>query len=226
MARISKDPEVRRDEIISQAASLFTKNGYSATSVKDIVDQVGVAKGTFYHYFSSKKDVLDAIVIDYSDQLLTALKKITHDSGLSAPQKWVQAFQLINQWKLARKEEMLEVSRILMREENLLLLTRLERQTRKDLIPDLVQIVEEGIKEGRFDVNSPEDAVEISLSIVSSVRTTIWDALEHPERFNDPAALIWRKMQSIQTAIERLLQAEQGSLPIIDQKTIKAWFQV
>lgn len=226
MARISKDPEVRRDEIITEAASLFTRKGYTATSVKDIVDRVGVAKGTFYHYFSSKEDVLDAIVNDYSNQLLASLKKITHDSDLSAPQKWVQAFQLINQWKLARKEEMLEIFRILMREENLLLLTRLERQTRKDLIPDLVRIVEEGIQQGCFDVQSPEDAVEISLSIVSSLRITIWDALEQPEKYNDPAAAIWRKIQSIQTAVERLLQAQQGSLPIIDQKTIQAWFQV
>lgn len=225
MARVSKDPEVRRDEIITNAALLFTRKGYTTTSVKDIVEQVGVAKGTFYHYFSSKKDVLDAIVKDYSNQLLTSLKQVTQNSELTPSQKWVQAFQLINQWKLARKEEMLELSRILMREENLLLLSELERQTRKDLIPDLVQIVEEGKNEGCFEVQSPEDAVEISLSIVSSIRTTIWEALEYPEKFYDPAAVIWRKMQAIQTAIERLLQARQGSLPIIDEKTIKAWFQ-
>ncbi len=225
MVRVSKDPEVRRDEIITNAASLFTRKGYTTTSVKDIVEQVGVAKGTFYHYFSSKKDVLDAIVKDYSNQLLTSLKQVTQNIELTPSQKWVQAFQLINQWKLARKEEMLELSRILMREENLLLLSELERQTRKDLIPDLVQIVEEGKKEGCFEVQSPEDAVEISLSIVSSIRTIIWEALEYPENFHDPAAVIWRKMQSIQTAIERLLQARKGSLPIIDEKTIKAWFQ-
>jgi hypothetical protein len=47
----------------------------------------------------------------------------------------------------------------------------------------------------------------------------------NPDRYDDPAALAWRKLTSIQTAIERVLNAPPGSLPIIDEQTLAAWFE-
>src|SRR5690554_5283153 len=44
------------------AHKLFIDNGYQATSIQDILDVSGIAKGTFYKYFSSKDDLLIAVV--------------------------------------------------------------------------------------------------------------------------------------------------------------------
>ena len=53
MARTVKDKEERRLEFIETAQRLFIENGYYATSIDDIVNEMGVAKGLFYHYFDS-----------------------------------------------------------------------------------------------------------------------------------------------------------------------------
>ncbi len=53
--------EVRTDHLISAAADLFIAQGLEATTVDDIVARAGVAKGTFYHYFATKADVLVAL---------------------------------------------------------------------------------------------------------------------------------------------------------------------
>ncbi len=58
--RITKDRETRRAEIIGTAIALFLEKGYADTMVSDIVKRVGVAQGTFYYYFRTKEDVLDA----------------------------------------------------------------------------------------------------------------------------------------------------------------------
>ena len=58
--RITKDRETRRAELISAAITLFLEKGYEATMVSDIVRRVSVAQGTFYYYFKTKEDVLDA----------------------------------------------------------------------------------------------------------------------------------------------------------------------
>ena len=60
--RIVKEPEVRKNEILDAAEQLFTVKGYEAATVNDILSAVNIAKGTFYYYFKSKEDVLDALV--------------------------------------------------------------------------------------------------------------------------------------------------------------------
>jgi AcrR family transcriptional regulator len=47
----------KKEQIMDKAIALFSKNGYSNTKISDITDALGVAKGTFYLYFTSKKDL-------------------------------------------------------------------------------------------------------------------------------------------------------------------------
>ncbi|ETR77533.1 TetR family transcriptional regulator [Afipia sp. P52-10] len=53
--------EVRIDDLMAAAADLFIARGVEATTVDDIVAKAGVAKGTFYHYFKTKSDVIAAL---------------------------------------------------------------------------------------------------------------------------------------------------------------------
>ena len=57
----TKPAEVRRDELMDAAQALFMDKGFAATSVAEIVEGAGVAKGTFYTYFQSKDEVLAAL---------------------------------------------------------------------------------------------------------------------------------------------------------------------
>ena len=49
--------EFRCHEILSAARSVFARNGYNAATVDDIADAAGVAKGTLYLYFPSKREI-------------------------------------------------------------------------------------------------------------------------------------------------------------------------
>ena len=61
MVRITKATEERRLEIIETAQKLFGERGFNNTPVDAIIQEMGVAKGTFYYYFKSKEEVLEAI---------------------------------------------------------------------------------------------------------------------------------------------------------------------
>ena len=69
MARVVKEADVRREELLALALQLFVTVGYDRTSVEQITRAVGVAKGTFYHYFASKQDLLEQLVESYADSL-------------------------------------------------------------------------------------------------------------------------------------------------------------
>jgi AcrR family transcriptional regulator len=60
--RVSKKHDVRLHEILDAAQSLFAQKGYEETTVNDILDRVGIGKGTFYHYFQSKEDALAGVI--------------------------------------------------------------------------------------------------------------------------------------------------------------------
>ncbi|MGG0718267.1 TetR/AcrR family transcriptional regulator [Robertmurraya massiliosenegalensis] len=51
----------RKQHVIKMAHQLFIDKGFQATSIQDILDHSGIAKGTFYNYFSSKNELLIAL---------------------------------------------------------------------------------------------------------------------------------------------------------------------
>ena len=69
MTRISKDPAVRRQELIDVAERLFLEKGYEAVSVRDILKEVNGAPGMFYYYFESKQEIYKAAILQLVDRL-------------------------------------------------------------------------------------------------------------------------------------------------------------
>lgn len=58
----------KRDEIIKVATMQFFENGYEATSVRSILNEVGGEVGMFYHYFKSKDELFQVVVEKFFDQ--------------------------------------------------------------------------------------------------------------------------------------------------------------
>jgi len=65
-----------KSELIKQSIHLFVEKGFSATSIQDIVDTIGVTKGSFYYHFKSKEALLMDIHSHYIDDLLRRQKTI------------------------------------------------------------------------------------------------------------------------------------------------------
>ena len=57
MGKLDTNKKVKEDSLLNTAFSLFTTKGVSKTSISDIVNNAGVAKGTFYLYFKDKYDI-------------------------------------------------------------------------------------------------------------------------------------------------------------------------
>ena len=225
MARIVKTPDERRRELIACAQKLFYSKGYESTSVRDIVKAAGVAKGTFYYYFDSKQAILQALVNEIVAQAIAILHEIVEDGTLSAIPKWRKAFQAVDKWKIERKAEMIEIARLIQRDENVLLQYKIVRQRREMLGPEFAKIITQGIEEGVFDSAFVEDSAQIVLSIMDTFFESIVDLFLYPDDYDNPVALARRKFVAMQTAIERVLGAPVGSLPLIDIQQLEACFE-
>lgn len=201
--RISKKPDERKNEILDAAEMLFGTKGYSKTTINDILQRVGIAKGTFYYYFQSKEEVMDAIVMRYIELGVEAAKEIAVDDKLTAHQK---IFQIIMAQKpdTGSKEQMIEqlhqVNNAEMHQKSLV-------ETILQLTPVLADVIEQGIEEGVFRTAYPKETVEFLL--VSS------------QFLFDEGIFEWQPQELMQKAIaftsimEMTLGAEQGSFSYI-----------
>lgn len=79
MARISKPPEERRQEILDAAMRLFTEKGYEETSMADIARELGVVQGLCYRYFDSKRVLFRAAMDQYVKACCAAALPILND---------------------------------------------------------------------------------------------------------------------------------------------------
>ncbi|MBL1074689.1 TetR/AcrR family transcriptional regulator [Nocardia sp. 2] len=65
----------RRRELVATAYAVFIEKGYTAAGVNDITDRLGVATGTFYRYFDSKREILDHVIEFGIEKMFTAIQE-------------------------------------------------------------------------------------------------------------------------------------------------------
>lgn len=81
--RVSKDPEVRKQEIIDTAMKVFAEKGYEATTMKDIANAANVVPGLCYHYFKNKHQLYETAVVQYAKLCSEPFIKIFNQTDLS-----------------------------------------------------------------------------------------------------------------------------------------------
>ena len=142
--RIVKKHNERKQEIINTALKIFIHKGYEKTSVNDILNEIGIAKGTFYHYFKAKEEVLDAVIADNS---------------LNAEDKLLKAFSEMRVAPDMGEKFLSDIHK----PENVLMHQKILTSSIKAFVPLMVEIVEEGIKQGKFTSQYPKEYMEIVL---------------------------------------------------------------
>lgn len=73
LSRFERRKQETRREILGAALACFAERGYHATGIADIVRRVGIAQGTFYLYFQSKREIVEQILDDLMERLSAAL---------------------------------------------------------------------------------------------------------------------------------------------------------
>lgn len=160
MTRTVKAPDVRRAEILDVATALFRARGYAATSVDEIVRGAGVAKGTFYYYFRTKEDVLNALARRMVDEMAARSRVVAEDHSLGAIDK-LRAI-LAEQRRVRGAGP--DVVDGLHRPENRELHDRSNVETVRAFGPILAGVVEEGRQAGVFDVDDPLSTAQFVLA--------------------------------------------------------------
>ncbi|HDR4686564.1 TetR/AcrR family transcriptional regulator [Bacillus cereus] len=159
--RIVKEYEERRKEILETAERLFLAKGYTKTTVNDILKEIGIAKGTFYHYFKSKEEVMDEIIMRIIKEDVTKAKRIVSNPDIRVLDKLFKILMEQSPKSGDVKEKMIEQfhqpNNAEMHQKSLV-------QSIIHLSPVLTEVLEQGIEEGIFSTPYPQETIELLLS--------------------------------------------------------------
>lgn len=223
MTRVVKEHDERRSEILDVAQALFYSKGYKQTSVQDIIDGVGIAKGTFYHYFSSKNQLLDELIERMIGETIQMVNPVVEDKEMDALQKFHLFFRTIENWKLENKTFFKSIMQIFYSDSNALLRQKLVAASISATTPSLAQVIRQGIAEGVFDTRYPDDIGPTLYLIALSLGEHLANLLLNdggPEQLR----FVKREIDVSQYALERLLGAPEGSIHIFNLDRLSQWF--
>lgn len=90
-SRWERRPEARPQELLDAALTVFAAKGYRNTRLDEIAEAAGVTKGTIYHYFSTKEELLLRAIEHYHERAFGRLGEVQRSTDTSAAER-IRAF--------------------------------------------------------------------------------------------------------------------------------------
>jgi AcrR family transcriptional regulator len=215
---------VRRDAFLDVAQRLVQTKGYEAMSIQDVLDELEASKGAFYHYFDSKQALLEAVVDRFADSAVAALGPILDNPGVPTLRKLEGIFAGIARFKAERKELVLGIMEVWNSDANAIVREKLRRMTERVMVPLLATVVRQGIDEGVFDVDSPDETARVLVSLMQGFGQQASDQFIARQAGTISFEEVQRSVAANTRAFERILGVPEESLTLTDEPTLRFWF--
>jgi AcrR family transcriptional regulator len=210
----------RREAILDAAQRLILSNGYERLTIQDILADLQISKGAFYHYFDSKPAVVEALTERLVSDSERALAPIAEDPELGALEKLQLFFGEIVRWKSERQNLMVAMLPVWYAPDNLAFRLLVDRATAKRLAPLLSVIVRQGVDEHRFATAYPEQAGGIIVAVVQALQDAMaLHLLTAAPKVKEMVATHGAHIE----AIERYLGVPAGTLYRADARAVNSW---
>jgi AcrR family transcriptional regulator len=200
MTRVIKQRMVRKQELVDMAESLFEERGYEHTTVHDIVKRLYVVQGTFYYYFHTKSDILDAVVEKHFLPLEEELQNLLS-------RKSIQPTEIIREivWILLHyHSQNILFFKSIQKAGNAGIKSRLIHAFLTRITPILAETFADGKAKGCLSILHPYEAAEFLLSALS-----LWN---RPYENGEDAERIQRIQDTLQQMLERGCGLNAGAL--------------
>lgn len=198
--RIIKEAEERKNEILDVAERLFGSKGFEGTSTNDILNEIGIARGTLYYHFKSKEEILDAMIQRIMKRMTEKAQEIVNQKDVPVLQRLTMMMLSLNVSEDNFKQEILEQVH---KPQNALMHQKMQRLLLAEITPLITKLVNEGIDLGICQTDYPEEAVEMTFLYANVAFDDLMEQGE-AEKQKRIAAFIYH--------LERILGMKEGSM--------------
>ena len=215
---------VRRDAFLDVAQRFVQTKGFEAMSIQDVLDELDASKGAFYHYFDSKQALLEAVVERFADAAIATLAPVLSNAEMPALRKLERIFTGIASFKAQQKEFVLAMIEVWNSDGNAIVREKLRRLTVNRLVPLLSVVIEQGIAEGTFAAQSPEETAMVLTSLMQGFQQQANDLFIARQAGTIGFDVVQRSVAANTEAFERILGLAKGTLTLIDEPALHFWF--
>ncbi len=215
---------VRRDAFIEAAQRLMVTEGYEQMSIQDVLDELEASRGAFYHYFDSKQALLEAVIDRMVDAGLAVATAAVDDPALPAVVKLQELFGTIGRWKTERRALILSLLTVWMSDDNAVVREKFRRTMAWRLVPALARIIQQGIDEGAFTVESATETARVVVLLLVGLQDVATELFIERQAGRIEPADVEHALRNFTAAFERILGAPDGSIDLMDRAVFRAWF--
>jgi len=216
-----KKGDLKKQEIIRTAEALFCRKGYEATGVQDILDELHASKGSFYHHFVSKEALLEAILSGRAAQALEAvLAEETEETPIARLNRLLCGLIPLKQDQLSFLMMLLPV---FARPEGRSVKNAYCDALLRAFLPSVSEAVAAAAQAGDLPARDSGLQAEICLALINRLWVKICEMMIEKAKTGsetDPADLL-HLADGYRTAVENVLTAPFGSLPVIRLADLK-----
>ncbi|MDO5690843.1 MAG: TetR/AcrR family transcriptional regulator [Tissierellia bacterium] len=199
----------RKEEILNVTEGLIEEMGFEMMSTRDIAERVGISRGTLYHHYASKEEILDVLVERIGERQFAMARQNAADVSVPVLERIVKTVIGLSMDQGGGRE----ILKHLNDPGNLLLHHKIQTQMMETLPPIFAQLVEEGIQEGIFSTPYPLECMEIFVLYVNEV-------VDAPSLEDEPQQKMKKALALIYN-LERMLGTEEGVLLSILQRNMQ-----
>lgn len=192
----------RKSQIMDVTESLIIEKGYEATSTIDIAARSNIARGTLYHHFKTKDDILNALVKRTLTNHIEKARKISLDKSIPVIERLLQTIISL-QIKSEYGDVLLSH---LNHPGNLALHNLVQIEMLKEIPGILTNVIIDGIKEGVFTTDYPYEIMEILVVYINVIIDGDLEYTEEEKGF---------KIYALLKNIERMLGSKEGAFDSI-----------
>ena len=216
----------RRDEFMDAGQRLIQTRGYEQFSIEDLLAETGASKGAFYHYFDGKPALLEAIIQRMAAAGVEAVARVVADPSLSAPQKLGTYFSTIAAMKAGHRDFLVALMRAWYSDDNAIVREKLRRESIRLVTPQFAAIIRQGIAEGTFTLADPDLMARVVLALIRDAGDEVAELYMAHQTGDMDLATARGRVKTYETALDRVLGVSAGTIRLIDEDTLRLWFDV
>ena len=182
--------DVRSRELVDAALAVFSTKGVAAASVDDVVRAAGVAKGTFYLYFATKDDAVNAVAARLVEGVAERIEAGAGDRTRSPVERLLAFGAEIRQ--VADEPYERDLIEVFHRPENRALHDRMGERALVRLGPAIATIIADGIAAGDFHGQDPRRAAAYVMACFGSLHEVLTDPAEVPDAIGELDTFVLR----------------------------------
>ena len=221
-----EDYAAKRKEILDVTQRLVLTKGYERMTIQDILRELGMSNGAFFHYFDSKPALLEALIEAGQPELEQLLLPIVHDPHLAAPEKFRRFFATLDRLRIEQQALIADLAHIWFSDENAIVREKSDALIVTRRAPLLNAIVRQGVVEGVFTTPFPDQAGVVILAITRGMNNALIKLLLAFEQAPDQLHYVDEIAATAAAAAEAIERVLGASVPLLDRpdaNAIQAW---